>query len=1552
MGPPGADGSDGTDGLDGPPGATGAGATGATGATGALGATGATGVGPGFGFAQQNWVSLVDGVSPLVPHADHQHTAFPSPDMFVVYAVDQDGVVLPGNDTTGQPGTSIYQATPALDMSNALAFAVATPYKTLEQVGRQLPREGNNATLVVLIRPRIGGATYKKIDGVSDQDMGWMSQLTGWKRVLIRATNTFLNDTADKVACGFQTVASTFAGGYNALAGSTPSTLNCQKQGGAAAGFPAEAGGSSAISGKRIRFTSGALINQTAMIWKNTTTQLVLSNALTGVPNPADNFLIEEPGLHVGNFTHSVNHNGSAVALAGFGSTIGSATVYGPGGINYAGSESSGDISFTGLSTATLTRSYTDELGNDVVVGVSLRAASNVSASHIGDLTHASGYTHVRTAISNSVSLNVGAGCVYRKGGSIQAGAGSSKYGGAGNAAYIAGSQNVAGTQKLRVTQALIADGFTGAFELQGISGSLVYGIDFANCTVPLIDFKSSGAVFDVDGITSLDGGNTNTVLNLTSGSNQTIAVGLIAAEMTAAAALGDIRMAGLEIAPFTLLIDANYVDTVGNNVYGQGGIVICNDVVQSNVSAGTIAAYSVLRVTGNNQVALAQAPANIDAFGVAQMASSSGNTVLTAVAGPVPMLFNAPNPTPGNIAYLSTTAGQAQDTFVNNSVRLGRIIGQLNGSVGLVALDIDLQTVFTPAPASAMVALVDYDAVIANGTGGFGVASDVTGRFGYAPSTGVLTTDIQTALNSAMLTPFKTLEQVGKSFPRGAGNGSNLRIFIRPRIGSAPYRNIANTADQNGVDWLSGISGWNSVVIRGSLNLTNTQEDVTTAGYYPTAGTNPGGYNVTASTVGGTSYTTCQLNGGGAPGFTAESGGWSVLLGKRIRWSATTTTPALRNTTSVINEVLTNVGLVPSNQIFVTPVASDVFFIESPGVVVGNLTHFAGVNGSMSLTGFGTTTALQTLSNEGPATYNGITVSGVGFMAITGANSGSISLNALDYNGTAGNDITIGQATNVIIQNSAYRNVRMRITSPATRVTFGSGCVISGPFENLATIDNRMFTVGGQFIPTAAPLRYTQFVYVTGQAAMNLCGGGGNIGGVRIDNCTAGVSWGLINFQGIPFANAPTGEPSGVWAIDGLTGSGNTGFILNSGHTGTARNAGSDFTVAWAGLQPNTITANPPVGTLPANSVSWGNCQTSLAPLQHTNVYLSGCNLTTSGIGTVFKDVIRTTIHSTAVDTDIALFRVVRNAPVNSLTYYNANAVPASADLLVNCTGITGVSISDGGYVGQDVIVATDGVVPIEFTAIPAYTDVGQPVWLSALTGANAGKVQTTPGTVPVMIGTLYECYGTTIGRVKLNALQPQSTLIGATGVAGAAGAPGAAGATGATGAGGVGSQGATGATGTAGAAGTQGATGATGVMGATGANGPITLATFAIGYESTVGVQILTGITYGLPPYTITTPFGFAIQWRVPQNLSNIEVWVETDSIIDLGAAGSFTIELLKNGVPSGAGNVINSIGATTLVGGPIAYVAGDRYGFNVTGGGTVGVSVSFTLFARGIP
>lgn len=519
------------------------------------------------------------------------------PDSFMVFCVDYDAIICNGtggfgtsSDTTGRPGYSAPLSTPTLTMAAALAAAKLTPFKTLEGVGKRLPRWGNNGTVVVLVKPRTSGATYRNIANTADEDMNWWSQLAGWKRRLARPTHDFVNDSNDKINAGFQVVSGTNAAGYSCGATSSTSNLaNILTAAGAAPAFVAQTNGQNALTFKRIRFLNTtptvALRNATSGIWYNTSTGIVPSDNLPAVPAfvsaghaSNDLFVIEEPGWQMGAGTFSapnagLSFNGSSggapSTLVGVRFTATSIPT-GPGSLAVAGFEmSAGTLAPTNLADFVAKRTYEDELGTSIAVGTGYRIVAfqpvnvgNVVVSSSCETTRASVGWFGVSRFQYGACCFSGHGMQHDSSPAVQPTM--TTLNGAGKRV---GSTGSATQRRFRISSPTSAPG------IEAVASMQIRGVDISGCVGPAIRCIGSPTV-SIDDVVSTDGGNTDVVLDMSTSFHGVAVVGAITAN-TITATAGEIKMSGPALGTLASLAATNLTDNRGNDVIGSGGKVV-----------------------------------------------------------------------------------------------------------------------------------------------------------------------------------------------------------------------------------------------------------------------------------------------------------------------------------------------------------------------------------------------------------------------------------------------------------------------------------------------------------------------------------------------------------------------------------------------------------------------------------------------------------------------------------------------------------------------------------------------------------------------------------------------------------------------------------------------------------------------------------------------------------------------------------------------------------------------------------------------------------------
>jgi hypothetical protein len=204
----------------------------------------------------------------------------------------------------------------------------------------------------------------------------------------------------------------------------------------------------------------------------------------------------------------------------------------------------------------------------------------------------------------------------------------------------------------------------------------------------------------------------------------------------------------------------------------------------------------------------------------------------------------------------------------------------------------------------------------------------------GFADATAPGVGPYAIACAAAGLVAKKTIAGLAAIFPR-VGNARLVEIVIA----NGGVNTVGIYADAIGTV-ISGVIGYANLCVRGTgtqptagvVAFDGSAADVTYVGAITAPGMNVAGYNPTA---GATQVSIpCQLNGGGAAGFAAEAAA-TMPLGASIRFDSATTTVALRNVRAKVSRVTaTNtLGFDSTLPLPAVPVATDVFYIEQPGI-------------------------------------------------------------------------------------------------------------------------------------------------------------------------------------------------------------------------------------------------------------------------------------------------------------------------------------------------------------------------------------------------------------------------------------------------------------------------------------------------------------------------------------------------------------------------------------------------------------------------------------------
>lgn len=602
------------------------------------------------------------------------------------YAVDYDA----GNDNND--GFS--------DVSGADAGTKAL--KTLEELALRLPPNLAGRMITILIKPRAGGATYKKKDGTTDDNLD-LSGTGGTAYAVIRATTDFSNDATDQVVCGAMiAVAGPGASSeWTVAGGATTSSMSV-----ASGSLPTETNGVSNATMRRGRFLTGALAGTCFAIHSNNATDIVPANNFGSAPSAGDTFVIEQPALRVarvrgmsssptGHFPGGNSGRVEWVGIAATASETGAFSV-GTSKINIENvvfcecNASTNNATFNATvpaGTVTVGGSYFPiSPGLVRTCGVGLRTVGSYSFLRLSFFSFTlSGFLNTSStgSLGSIATINCGSGSVVARGiilNNCSYGARFAPLGIGGSLGL--GATSAANSRRMRVTAP------SGQVTINECGALCVKGLHFENGTSASLVINSAGGSFTIDDCTS--SGCTDVFLDVQNAVNCKLTLGLTTAN-TATGTLGDIRLAGGAITTHAGLATTNIVDKRGNNVAGSGGHVVSECIEVTNSSGGALAIGDLVKSNGiSGQVTKAQSNSEANARAEGVMVTPPANSAVGYMAptGPAWVQFIA-GPTAGNIAYISDTAGQARDTAqdwssANIYQRLGRVL-KVSGTLGLL---------------------------------------------------------------------------------------------------------------------------------------------------------------------------------------------------------------------------------------------------------------------------------------------------------------------------------------------------------------------------------------------------------------------------------------------------------------------------------------------------------------------------------------------------------------------------------------------------------------------------------------------------------------------------------------------------------------------------------------------------------------------------------------------------------------------------------------------------------------------------------------------------
>lgn len=484
----------------------------------------------------------------------------------------------------------------------------------------------------------------------------------------------------------------------------------------------------------------------------------------------------------------------------------------------------------------------------------------------------------------------------------------------------------------------------------------------------------------------------------------------------------------------------------------------------------------------------------------------------------------------------------------------------------------------------------------------------------------------------------------------------------------------------------------------------------------------------------------TCQLSGGGAPGFAAESGGFSAITGLRIRFKSTTVTTALQNIcVGIIKNTTTSIK--PMVALSVLPAAGDEFIIETPGITVANLTHTAGLNRTFCLVGFnatGTSTVIHrtNVSRIAGCNLTALTCSfGEQYLAAqTYVDEADVSIN-VGYGFRATGTPTFSSAAQLAISASSWLGPsQMSIGNNVLSSSVGSGCISVQGYRNNTTCGPGVTSIGAFGAATTHRFRVTG--NTMGSSGGVHCGGlGARIFGIDSANCTSAQI----------ALDAPNAA-AGLYFLDDLVSpdGGNVGSASPNESSvirvqGTKAHDG--LTIICASSTIGAITATADRGILGDGGLRGRIEDLQRQPLVFGGIHIYGGLLyLAEWLNDAFTgpaSVMETSNTGFFGNGPFPPFRVwhSRGNILNNATSPSV-CEPAVADTEANCAQLMGVGLNYIWVSGDAVSLARAGSVKIEFVAGQLSTFFpGQYAYLSELGGANSGKARVGPPSTGVVV-------------------------------------------------------------------------------------------------------------------------------------------------------------------------------------------------------------------------
>ncbi len=415
-----------------------------------------------------------------------------------------------------------------------------------------------------------------------------------------------------------------------------------------------------------------------------------------------------------------------------------------------------------------------------------------------------------------------------------------------------------------------------------------------------------------------------------------------------------------------------------------------------------------------------------------------------------------------------------------------------------------------------------------------------------------------------------------------------------------------------DGLDKLiGGITGYGATsLIRGTATnatagtvaFSDDANDRIYQGWTTATGMNAPGYHPTGAPT--TTVVQCLTLAGGAPGFGAEP---ALPLGARVRFSATTTTVALRNIARMVIAVSGTDTLTMDSALPAVPVAGDTFFIEMGGIALPAHTL------SVAPTGVSAALQLCGMTSTGDVILDGgnFRLAGVKVNNLTCSNVSSINETTGYFEPVTGANVSIGGCMR------AEGFARYQICGTATlaaHVHLGAGTF--GPFTTTPLIGGSFIAAGscsvsadpGQHLWSGsariiAPGAGIAGMVVSGKLSIST---GLDITGMGAKPCIRlqQGSWDFLNI------NAAVTGSTGNTDV-GLDVSATKGAIISFLATPTFTGAGGDVRVASVGGTQVITWAQAMSGFVDSNGNTFINA--SLSPYRLVRSF-SGVMITAGG--------------------------------------------------------------------------------------------------------------------------------------------------------------------------------------------------------------------------------------------------------------------------------------------------------------------------------------------------